>query len=197
MTKGPHENVFSKAIDELNSKKEQFLLDEARALDKAAKEKAAKEAEENSLYNKWLNKSEEIFVQDCLEAIGEITGGEFATKLAGSISFTSEAFMFFIERLSPNPLVRPTTPRELSQVERRNLIPYHNRWKLDTQASSHAYKDVQKEMQSKLNALGKKTWSDKNVRRIFNRTRNKLKTEKFDLTTKDGIEFILHWNSTK
>ena len=64
MTKGPDENIFSKAIGDLRVEKEEFLQQKARALTDAEKEKAAKKAEEKALYNKWLTESEEI-LQDC------------------------------------------------------------------------------------------------------------------------------------
>jgi len=195
MSKGPDENIFSKAIGDLRVEKEEFLQQKARALADAEKEKAAKKAEEKALYDKWLTESEEILVQDCLEAIGEITGGDFATKRSGTISFTSEAFLWFIERLYPNPLARPMLVKDLSLNQLYHYAP--SGYKLHYNGPYRFREDIDRKIQIELEKEGRIVWNDKNIRRIFNRTRNKLKTEKFDLTTKDGIEFILHWNSTK
>lgn len=195
MSKGPDENIFSKAIGDLRVEKEKFLQQKARALADAEKEKAAENAKEKALYNKWLIKSEEILVQDCLEAIGEITGGDFATERSGTISFTSEAFLWFIERVHPNPLIRPMLVRDLSQNLMLHYAPSGQGWMINYDRPHRHRLDVERKIQIELDKEGRTVWDDKKIRKIFNRTRNKLKEEKFDLTTKDGVEFVLHWNS--
>ena len=95
------DNAFSKAIGALRAEKEDFLeqqIEDARR----------KEEEDKKEYAYWLKKSQEILVEDCLEAIGTISGEDIA-KGGKTVTFSSEAFLWFKENRSPiTHLIRPS-----------------------------------------------------------------------------------------
>lgn len=78
------DNAFSKAIGALRAEKENFL-------EQQKEDARRKEEEDKKEYEYWLKKSQEIFVEDCLEAIGTISGEDIA-KGAKQLPFRVKHF---------------------------------------------------------------------------------------------------------
>ena len=173
-------NVFSKLIKELRTAGEQYITKQKE------EEQRKRDLEEKEIQN-WLKKGEEILIGDCQEAIRTITGEEFGTKKRGRVSFTSEAFIWFRDNRNMT-LCRLKKVSELSDRERNQII--HNN-------ELYQYKS-----QRHLNELiGEKirvyTWSNDRIKSIFETISDQLQEENFALTTEDGVEFVLYWNSQK
>lgn len=195
MAEHSEENIFSKAIGALRDKKENFLhqKEETEAIKLAAA--AAAEAQERREWEHWLRYSEEIFVKDCFETIGNISVEAFAAAPLGTISFSSEAFIWFLERIHPTPLVRPMKVNDLTERGKRELAGEGTAWRLHYDSGHPNRIQIDREIQNELNLQKRLVWFDKEVGEIFDRIKRELAKEKFDLVTEDGIDFVLHWRS--
>ena len=195
MSEGLEKNLFSKAIEDLSAKKENALKQKKEEEDALAVAAARKLKEEQRLYVDWLEKAEEIFVGDCFEAIGNISGEDFAVARSGTVSFSSEAFIWFRERSHPTPMVRPMKVKDLTQSQKRHLAGEGNAWRLHYDSSHPNRIQVDREIQQRLTNHSAVAWSDKKVGKIYDRIRRELTKENFDLVTEDGVEFVLRWSS--
>ena len=185
------DNAFSKAIGALRAEKEDFLeqqIEDARR----------KEEEDKKEYAYWLKKSQEILVEDCLEAIGTISGEDIA-KGGKTVTFSSEAFLWFKENRSPSThLIHPTLWSHLNYKQFRVI---HETLKLGRSTISkkehslytnHSHRIDQKILiNNYLQRVGRTTWVDSALYEIFNTVSEQLKEENFHLQTHDGIEFVL------
>lgn len=199
MAEHSEENIFSKAIGALRDEKENLL--QQKATKKAEVEAikianaARKKAQEQREWEHWLEKSEELFVKDCFETIGNISVEDFAAKHSGTIPFYSEAFMWFAETLHPIPLLRPMKVEDLTISELRDLAPAGSNWKLNYKPGQVHRRAVEEEIQDKLDKEGRMTWASMDILNIFNGIKKQLRQERFYLTTEDGLKFVLQWSS--
>ena len=184
------DNAFSKAIGALRAEKEDFL-------EQQKEDARRKEEEDKKEYAYWLKKSQEIFVEDCLEAIGTISGEDIA-KGVKTVTFSSEAFLWFKEnRYEGASLIRPAKWNELNV---RMYEYYYGKLftgRIHSQEElSSTYTNTARNRKTFFNQhlekLAKVTvWVDKALDEIFNTVSKQLKEENFRLQTHDGIEFVL------
>ena len=171
-------NPFAKVIGDLRVSRNNLI--EKQQVE--AGQKAALDAKE---YQDWLKKAEEILVEDCVEAIDTITVEQLVNDNDGSITFTSEAFIWFRDNRNTT-LFRIKRLSELSQMERKQII-------LDNRIPQRISQN-ERENAIKRN-ISSYTWGDQKLREVFERISNQLGVENLGLKTKDGVEFVLHWNS--
>lgn len=199
MAEHSEENIFSKAIGALRDEKENLLQQKAtKKAELEAIEIAAatrKKEQEQREWEHWLESSEELFVKDCFETIEAISVDDFAAAPSGTISFSSEAFIWFLERIHPTPLVRPMELNDLTEHGKREFVEEGTAWRLHYSSGHPTRIEVEGEIQNELNLQKRLVWFNKEVGEIFDRIKRELAKEKFDLVTEDGIDFVLHWRS--
>ena len=184
------DNAFSKAIGALRAVKENFL-------EQQKEDARRKEEEDKKEYEYWVKKSQAILVEDCLEAIGTISGEDIA-KGVKTVTFSSEAFLWFKEnRYKGASLLRPAKWYDLNvglyEYYYRKLFPGRI---LPQEELSSSYTDTARSRKLKFNQylekLAKYTvWVDNRLDTIFNTVSKQLTEENFRLQTHDGIEFVL------
>ena len=189
------DNAFSKAIGALRAEKEDFLeqqIEDARR----------KEEEDKKEYAYWLKKSQEILVEDCLEAIGTISGEDIA-KGGKTVTFSSEAFLWFKEnRYQSTHLIRPVSWNHLNQKQFqdtcRKLFGLQGLDMTDPRVfntMSRRYPVMatnrKRTINEHLEKAGWTRWVDPALEEIFNTVYEQLKEENFRLQTDDGIEFLM------
>ena len=172
------DNAFSKAIGDLRASRENIIK-------KQAVEELRKKQHEEEEYQTWLRKAEEILVEDCIEAIGTITAEQIVEMTDGSVTFISEAFIWFRDNRNTT-LYRMKRLFELSQMERKQIIR-------DNRISTFMAQN-ERERRIEQNIISY-TWGDDKLRRIFEKISIQLDEWNFDLKTKDGVEFVLRWSS--
>ena len=185
------DNAFSKAIGALRAEKENFL-------EQQKEDARRKEEEDKKEYAYWLKKSQEILVEDCLEAIGTISGEDIA-KGGKTVTFSSEAFLWFKEnRYSSAHLIIPAKWNTLNRkqfLEQYRVLFGYNLGKLSYNEfiNSRTAKDMRQKqhINDHLEKRGISRWLDVALEEIFNTVSEQLKEENFRLQTHDGIEFVL------
>ena len=186
------DNAFSKAIGALRAEKENFL--EQQKEDARRKEEGDKKE-----YAYWLKKSQEILVEDCLEAIGTISGEDIA-KGVKTVTFSSEAFLWFKEnRYSSAHLIQPVVWNQLTpyqfQTAYRKLFGLEGINMQDPSVFNRMAPVLANNRKHRINEYLKSSgitdWVDQALKEIFNTVSEQLKEENFRLQTHDGIEFVL------
>jgi hypothetical protein len=169
-------NPFAKVIGDLRVSREKLIME------LAVKEERKKQQEEKE-YQNWLGKAKEILVEDCLEAIRTITEDQVAEKADGSLTFTSEAFIWFRDNcnmiLCRKKMVHELTSGEEWRILHDNGIVSRQEHERVAQISLH---------------ITSYAFSDSDLRAIFEKISAQLEEENCNLTTEDGVEFVLQWN---
>jgi hypothetical protein len=185
------DNAFSKAIGALRAEKEDFLeqqIEDARR----------KEEEDKKEYAYWLKKSQEILVEDCLEAIGTISGEDIA-KGGKTVTFSSEAFLWFKENRYPSTnLIDQAYFNHLNYKQFKHVYRLlfgggftvsKKEYSIFGRTDTSRHKSVI--INNHLEKVGWTRWVDQALEEIFNTVSEQLKEENFRLTTTDGIQFVL------
>ena len=187
------DNAFSKAIGALRAEKENFL-------EQQKEDARRKEEEDKKEYAYWLKKSQEILVEDCLEAIGTISGEDIA-KGGKTVTFSSEAFLWFKENRHPSTNLIDQAQAYFNHLnyEQFNRI-YRQLFGAGRKVSKKEYsifgqttssRSQSEQINNHLKKVGWKRWVDPALQEIFDTISEQLKEENFRLQTHDGIEFVL------
>lgn len=185
------DNAFSKAIGALRAEKENFL-------EQQKEDARRKEEEDKKEYAYWLKKSQEILVEDCLEAIGTISGEDIA-KGGKTVTFSSEAFLWFKENRYPSTNLIDQAYVNHLDYEQFNRI-YRHLFGAGRTLSKKEYsifgrtttsRSQSEQINNHLEKVGWTRWVDPALEEIFDTISEQLKEENFRLQTHDGIEFVL------
>ncbi len=171
------DNAFSKAIGDLRASRENIIK-------KQAQEELRIKQQEKKEYQTWLGKAKQILEEDCLEAINTITEEQVAEKADGNVTFTSEAFIWFRDNRNMI-LCRKKIVSELTEEERARII--HNNGIYQSRTEHERITQIKRHITSY-------TFPDPDLRAVFEKISTQLEQENCNLTTADGVEFVLRWN---